>query len=566
MHTIASELWRRPFETAVALAAAAWGLARGFASGPISSSDLAILAVLLAGVGTISWLASRSRAPRMLHLAPAFVLVTLLLLPAPAGLLVVLLAFARDRESSPLAAPLAAVAVSRFVADLAIRPPLPRPALDPLPALALLFVTYYTIAALVRSGLSLLPGSPRTVPLREALPEVRLRAELLNVPVAWVLVAMPGLPELAAATALVVLADVLLARLARISEDLRRTNDALAARVTELATLHAVGREIVSSLDLKRVFEIVDRECRKILEIETLSIALIEPEGGRAHELYRRSRGEPPDDRERPLGDPLALAVVADKRARRIDDLGAEFPRTPRGSALAVPLVVEDRVLGILAVRTPRPSAYDDHQLAVLSTIAQQAAIAIENARHHRMATIDSLTGLHLRDYFFRRVEEEHVRARRYRGAFALLMLDVDRFKEINDRRGHLAGDRYLRALGAAIRTRLRAADLACRFGGDEVCILLPETDRAGAVAIAERLRVALGHLRSSLDDPPFSATVSVGVAAYPEDEGGGLDVLLRRADQALYRAKRGGRDRVEAWRPGSAKLTRRARPARVVP
>jgi diguanylate cyclase (GGDEF)-like protein len=183
--------------------------------------------------------------------------------------------------------------------------------------------------------------------------------------------------------------------------------------------------------------------------------------------------------------------------------------------------------------------------MSVLATIAQQAAVAVENARHYALATIDSLTGLHLRDYFFRRFEEEYTRAKRYSGAFSILMLDLDGFKEINDRQGHLAGDRYLRALGAAIKGRMRGADLACRYGGDEFCVLLPETDLAGARPIAERLRQALAHLVVDVDDASLRTTVSIGIASYPEHDTGEIKGLLLRADQALYQAKRAGRDRV---------------------
>jgi diguanylate cyclase (GGDEF)-like protein len=214
-------------------------------------------------------------------------------------------------------------------------------------------------------------------------------------------------------------------------------------------------------------------------------------------------------------------------------------------SVLAVPLLVGERVVGVLSVQSPRASAYDDHQLSVLATIAQQAAVAIENAHHYALATTDSLTGLPLRDDFFRRAEEEYVRALRYSGAFSILMLDLDGFKEINDRQGHLAGDRYLRAFGVALKARMRGADLACRYGGDEFCVLLPETDLPGARPIAERLRQAISRLLVDVDGGVLRTTVSIGIASYPEHDAGELKGLLLRADQALYQAKRAGRDRV---------------------
>jgi diguanylate cyclase (GGDEF)-like protein len=163
----------------------------------------------------------------------------------------------------------------------------------------------------------------------------------------------------------------------------------------------------------------------------------------------------------------------------------------------------------------------------------------------HAMATVDSLTGFFLRDYFFSRLDEEDERARRYGGGFALLMLDLDGFKEINDRHGHLAGDRFLSEISATIRDQLRAADVACRYGGDEFCLLLPQTARAGAHAIAERIRAAVSQRTVGVDGRRLRVTVSIGLALFPDHDAGDVESLMRRSDEALYQAKRTGRDRV---------------------
>jgi diguanylate cyclase (GGDEF)-like protein len=169
------------------------------------------------------------------------------------------------------------------------------------------------------------------------------------------------------------------------------------------------------------------------------------------------------------------------------------------------------------------------------------------DAHHYTLATIDSLTGLHLRDYFFRRFEEEYTRVRRYAGAFSILMLDLDGFKEINDRHGHLAGDRYLRALGAAIRARMRGADLACRYGGDEFCILLPETDLAGARPIAERLRQALARLVVDVEEASLRTTVD-RIASYPEHDTGEIRASPARGSGPLPGEARGAIASSRSW------------------
>jgi diguanylate cyclase (GGDEF)-like protein len=307
-------------------------------------------------------------------------------------------------------------------------------------------------------------------------------------------------------------------------EALAVSRDALTRRGTELATLHAVGREILATVDAAKVFAIVERECRKVFPLDTFYLGVVDR-----------------DTRQlRPPGDALAASILRDRREVRLEG--------PDGAALAAPLLVEDTVVGVLALRSADPAAYDDHHLSLLSTLAQQAAVAVENARHRALATTDSLTGLYLRDAFFRRLQEEHARARRYDAAYALLMVDLDGFKAINDRDGHLAGDRTLRAVGTALSGRLRSADLACRYGGDEFCVLLPETDLAGALPIAERLREAIAEMVVDLDGTSVRVTASIGISAYPDHGSADVRGLLLRADQALYQAKRAGRDRVVAY------------------
>jgi diguanylate cyclase (GGDEF)-like protein len=212
---------------------------------------------------------------------------------------------------------------------------------------------------------------------------------------------------------------------------------------------------------------------------------------------------------------------------------------------MSTPLIFNGETIGVLCVESPRPGAYSVDHLSVFTTIAQQAAVALENARNFQMATVDQLTRLYLRDFFFRKLSEEQARARRYGGTFTVLMLDLDSFKEINDRMGHLAGDRYLQKVGEVIRETMRAADVPCRYGGEEFCVLLPETDLDGATRIAERIRMRVSNLEVRIGDGVLKATISVGIAAYPADYPGTIQGFLEKADQALYLAKQSGRDRV---------------------
>lgn len=373
------------------------------------------------------------------------------------------------------------------------------------------------------------------------------RTEWLNPVLAWLLAVLAGLGWVGFLVApLTVVAQALMVRLARTRGELREVRAALESRTAELLTLHAVGRELLSSKDDARLGPLLDRECRKLFDPESFTLLLAGDDGLRT--VYRR-RGERHDTRCTSADPDLERRLDEDKRGicwrSHEDPLPIAAASHQARSVLIAPLVVENRVAGALIVESRIENRYDEHQLAVLTTLAQQAAAALESAQQQRRATIDSLTGFFLREYFFERLEEEQRRARRYGGSFALLMIDLDGFKSINDRHGHLVGDHYLRAVARAIREQLRGADMPCRYGGDEFALLLPETDMPGACTIAERIRKAVSHLETDADGVLLRGTVSIGLAAFPDHGKGDAKSLMRHADEALYRAKRAGRDRV---------------------
>jgi diguanylate cyclase (GGDEF)-like protein len=172
--------------------------------------------------------------------------------------------------------------------------------------------------------------------------------------------------------------------------------------------------------------------------------------------------------------------------------------------------------------------------------------LTAQHTELERLATTDSLTGLGNRRFLFERLGQEVYRARRYHTPLSLLLFDIDHFKRINDGWGHAVGDHVLREIARETHQSLRKADTAGRYGGEEFIVLLPETDLAEAVALAHRLnreisRKVIKPERGS----PILVTVSVGVATLAPAESG--EELVQRADQALYRAKQAGRDRVEA-------------------
>lgn len=168
----------------------------------------------------------------------------------------------------------------------------------------------------------------------------------------------------------------------------------------------------------------------------------------------------------------------------------------------------------------------------------------------YRRATRDSLTDLHNRQYLLERLNEELARARRHRFSVSFLMIDIDRFKLINDRLGHAAGDRALTVVASILRDNVRGEDTVARYGGEEFAVLAPFADATGARTLAERLRVLVERNDWSKGEGRMPLTISVGTATFPDDADAGLD-LIHKSDIALYRAKHAGRNCVASYSGG---------------
>lgn len=225
-------------------------------------------------------------------------------------------------------------------------------------------------------------------------------------------------------------------------------------------------------------------------------------------------------------------------------------PGTAMGShaTLCIPLVAQGETLGVLHACGEADDG-PSHEAILVESVGEQLAMAMANLRLRETLRVqslrDPLTGLYNRRYLEENLARELQRCERKGLPLSVLMLDVDHFKRFNDQHGHAAGDAILAHVGRVLREHTRGEDIACRYGGEEFTIVLPETDVATALVRAEALRVAVGsgtimHLGKTLGP----ITISVGAATAPDD-GGTAQVLLEVADAALYRAKAEGRDRV---------------------
>lgn len=172
----------------------------------------------------------------------------------------------------------------------------------------------------------------------------------------------------------------------------------------------------------------------------------------------------------------------------------------------------------------------------------------------HNMATTDALTGLINRREFNRRISEEFARAKRHKTQLSLALFDIDFFKKINDTYGHNAGDAILKELGSLISERTRTSDIACRYGGEEFALILPETSQIEAYELLDRLRQLVEEEIFNKSSKPVKATISIGVAQLDLSDKAPVD-FCERADKALYKAKDGGRNRVERASLGLPKI-----------
>lgn len=221
----------------------------------------------------------------------------------------------------------------------------------------------------------------------------------------------------------------------------------------------------------------------------------------------------------------------------------------PISSVVSAPLISDHRFLGILRLDHPEPGFYAQDDLRFLLTICDLGAVALENSEFFRetqdLAIHDELTSLYTKGYFMESLNEESRRALHHKKAFSLLLLDIDCFKDYNDKFGHIAGDIVLKTLSQVILESLKEySPIVSRFGGEEFCVILPGMAKKEAVSLANTIREKIEVRKILLRRQETTITVSIGVASFPAD-GEDARSLIEKADKAMYEAKQKGRNRV---------------------
>jgi diguanylate cyclase (GGDEF)-like protein len=331
------------------------------------------------------------------------------------------------------------------------------------------------------------------------------------------------------------------------------TIEDLSTRLRQLDTLVEVTRLINSTLDPQLVRRKAIEAATTLLDAEAASLLLVDDTSDDLFfDVAVGDRGTAVRTQRIPRGQGIGGWVIDHDEPVIVPDASADerfFSRVDENSGfttrdlIVVPVKTKGMVLGALEGINKKRGHFDDGDLLALYGLANQVALAIENARLYQASITDGLTGLYQRRYFDMRLDDEVSRVNRFSQPLSVMLADIDHFKRINDEDGHPAGDAVLRTVAQIFERSLRVGDVVARYGGEEFGFILPHVDAAGARTVAERLREAVAAEPIEGRD----VTISFGVA---HCAGEVPDLTPARfvaeADKSLYAAKDAGRNRVE--------------------
>src|SRR3989338_2884674 len=335
---------------------------------------------------------------------------------------------------------------------------------------------------------------------------------------------------------------------------IERANHTLENLVKDLSLLYEIGQSINQTIDLEQLYQVIGDVLKRNLRLKNFSLMVWNDK----HQVLtvKTVFGFEKDSKVKQMtfqaGEGIAGEVLKTGKTIYVGDVKKETRLVERGlellgSILSVPLTYKGETLGVINFGRDKTYSFTNHDVKMLTLVANQVALAMANARLYtqtrELSVTDELTGVFNRRHFAQVLQLEWKRAVRFKRELSLLMIDVDYFKRYNDTYGHLKGDEALKEIGKILIANLREVDTVARFGGEEFIVLLPDTDKRGAQAVAEKLR----HL---VQEKIEAITISVGVATYPDDVTE-MDDLIDHADIALYNAKDKGRNRVLTYTGG---------------
>jgi diguanylate cyclase (GGDEF)-like protein len=332
-------------------------------------------------------------------------------------------------------------------------------------------------------------------------------------------------------------------------------------RAQQLEAINAIAQQTTAVLDLKELLAKLVTLIQEAFRVSHVSVLLREEEDLvlRAHHgslTLRVMEGGRMPANAGLCGTALSTGTtVIEDDVRSVPEYVGFYLET--ASRMCIPLVSFGQTLGALVLDSSEPRAFRSADVQPLESVADICATAIQNANYvervKQLAYLDGLTGIFNRRFFELRIAEEIERSRRFGTGMAVIMVDIDHFKRLNDEFGHLLGDEVLRQVSSIFHQQLRKIDVVCRFGGEEFAILLSQTNSQHAFNVADKLR----KLVESWQFPGVArpVTISAGAATYP-DHGVTRDELVKAADAGLYAAKQAGRNRVAVMEKSSAAVT----------
>ena len=354
--------------------------------------------------------------------------------------------------------------------------------------------------------------------------------------------------------------NVMAERLQARVRDEETIKEGLAERVNELDMLNRMGELFQACLSLEDAYGVIGRLAPRLFPTEAGAVLALS-QGRNLIEVVAKWGTRPVNSA---VFSPDECWALRNGRLHVVEDTGAgvlcdHLPTPPPSAYLCAPLAAQGKSLGVLHVSSePRsdqgPAGLSQAKQRLAEAVAAQLGLGLANVQLREILRSESihdpLTGLFNRRYMTETLEREVHRARRAGRPMAVLMVDVDGFKQQNDAFGHDAGDAVLRELATLLQGNLRKEDIACRYGGEEFVLVLAEAALESAARRAEQIREAVKGICVPHKDLLLGpVTVSIGVAAFP-DHGSDGGTLLKSADTALYQAKREGRDRVSVATP----------------
>jgi len=319
-------------------------------------------------------------------------------------------------------------------------------------------------------------------------------------------------------------------------------------RARELKAINAIAQQSTAVLDAKELLVKVCSLIQENFQLPEVSVLLKEDDDlilAAHHGMFTPCIAEGGHIPARALWEGT-LSSGKTQIEHEVDKTKNNLVFHETASQMCIPLISSGQSLGVLLVISNRQGTFKHYDPQPLESAADICATAIQNARYvervKQLAYLDGLTGIFNRRYFEMRITEEIERARRFGAGMAVVMVDIDQFKQLNDEFGHLLGDEVLRQVSSIFHQQLRKIDVVCRYGGEEFSILLSQTNGLHSQNVAEKLR----RLVETWQFPgvPRAVTISAGIATYPE-HGTTRDELVKAADAGLYAAKQGGRNRI---------------------